>query len=253
MEVLGTVPDFANLESGLKYGDYIPLIAFGFLDLFFSPLVCPIHNWRVSFPQTHLFPPICCLQWPRPPQHLAGTSLLTELRCSLEWLLTPKMREDIHYTYDKGLQNQQGKSKQKYSIKYWQDIWIGSSQKKTSQRPKGWETVFLPSLLVKKMQIKVTMRYHGIHSDPGSWVTPRAPTALSLLCLLCPVITHFHGSSSQWPEVWGRGSSEDVIYLCISSILPIQEASVNKKNMGKFIAILLPCPGFQSLFCSYWV
>lgn len=49
-----------------------------------------------------------------PPQYLAGTSLLTELRCSLEWGCR-WMRGDIHDTYDKVLQNQQGKSKQKYS------------------------------------------------------------------------------------------------------------------------------------------
>ena len=114
MEVLRAVPNVANLESSPEYGDYIPLTAFSFLHLFFCPAVCPIHSWQVSFPQTHVFPPICCLQWPPPTQYLAGTSLLTELRCSLEWGCR-WMRGDIHDTYDKVLQNQQGKSKQKYS------------------------------------------------------------------------------------------------------------------------------------------
>lgn len=181
-------PQLCKPWTQLEDGDYVPLTAFSFLHLFFSPSVCPIHSWRVSFPQTHLFPPICCLQWPPPPQYLASTSLLMELRCSLERLLSPRMREDIHYTYDKGLQNRQGKNKQKYSIKYWQEIWTVSSQKQMFQRPKWWETIGVLTFITsqKKWDIMASILTQGAES----------PQEQPQLCLCSAVITHFHGSSS---------------------------------------------------------
>ena len=62
------------------------------------------------------------------------------------------MREDIHDTYDKGLQNQHRKSKQKHSNTGKRSEQSGLKRRRPIGQKYGKQ--FLPSLLVQKMQIK---------------------------------------------------------------------------------------------------
>ena len=73
------------------------------------------------------------------------------------------MREDIHDTYDKGLQNQHRKSKQKHSNTGKRSEQSGLKRRRPIGQKYGKQ--FLPSLPVKKMQIKS-------HSEM-SWLTFR--------------------------------------------------------------------------------
>ena len=144
------------------------------------------------------------------------------------------------------------RKKQAEILKYWQEKWTVSSAKQTSQRPKGWETVFLPSLLVKKNAYKSHNEKSWHPFWPRElghlWEQPRLCLCSACSAPLSPTFMVPLPSDVRC----GDGAALKISFISASpascpSRRPRETVS-ESKNMGKLIGVLLP-----SFFCSYWV